>query len=231
MNIIFFGSSKYSVIVAEKIFQTIGLIAVVTIADKPVGRNRVLTPSPVKLFAEENKIPAIITDKLDETIIGKLKEYNADFFVVADYGLIIPQNVLHLPKKACLNVHHSLLPKYRGSTPAPSAILAGEKVSGVSIIVMNNKVDAGDIVAQKMYELKPDETTPSLLTILNSLGGETIVDVLSHFEEYKPKPQDESQATYTKRYTKEDSYIDVNKLPSVDMLDRMIRAFYPWPGV
>jgi methionyl-tRNA formyltransferase len=233
MNIIFFGSSKHSVIVAKKLHETVGLSFIVTIPDKPIGRKQILTPSPVKEFATEQHIPIITAHKLTDDIIEKIEEVHPDFLVVADYGLILPKKILEMPTYAPINVHHSLLPKYRGSSPAPSAILNGDAKTGVSIIIMHEKVDAGDILSQKEYTMKPDETTDSLLTQLNNLGADILIPVIKNFEQYYQKriKQDETKATFTKMMTKTDGYIETTNPPKPEILDRMIRAYYPWPGV
>lgn len=231
MKIVFFGNTKYSVIVAKTLHKAFGLTAVVTIPDRPLGRKKILTPSPVKHFAVTNTIPCLTFDKLDESAIAKIGQLQPDFLIVADYGLILPQRLLTVPKYTALNVHHSLLPKYRGPSPAPAAILRDDKISGVTIIQMTDKVDAGPILAQKEYTLKPDETTDSLLTALNSLGGKLVVDVIKNYSVLTPKSQDESKASMTKHMTKQDGYIDVNNPPSPEQLNRMIRAYYPWPNV
>ncbi len=233
MNIIFFGSSKYSTIVEEKLYQAFGLTAVVTIPNKEAGRGKSLVESPVKTFAAANSIPCITTNKLDKKIIERISSYKPDFLVVADYGLFLPHELLKLPKYAPLNVHHSLLPKYRGPSPAPTAILNGDKVSGVSIIKMTNQVDAGDILAQKKYTLKTDETTDSLLTKLNEIGGEIITSVINDYTAGNAESisQDKSKVTFTKHIQKQDGYIDLTNPPSAEIIDRMIRAYYPWPGV
>ncbi|MBI2430566.1 MAG: methionyl-tRNA formyltransferase [Candidatus Levybacteria bacterium] len=220
MNIIFFGNTKYSVIVAEKLHKNFGLKAVVTIPD-----------SPVKAFALKNNIRVVESRRLDNNTVKQIAHFSPDFLVVADYGLLLPKELLNLPKYAPLNVHHSLLPKYRGPSPVPTAILNGEKISGVTIIKMNEVLDAGDILAQKEYTLKPDETTPNLLTKLNELGGEIIISVINDYIAgyAKPIPQNENDVTFTKRFEKKDGYIDLKNPP--EQLDRMIRAFYPWPGV
>ncbi|MGH7245812.1 MAG: methionyl-tRNA formyltransferase [Candidatus Levyibacteriota bacterium] len=231
MNIVFFGSSLYSTIVAKKLFETGNLSLIVTIPDKKVGRKQILTPSPVKEFANTNNIPVLTTEVLNDKTIEHIAHVHPDFLVVADYGLLLPESLLKLPKYASLNVHHSLLPKYRGPSPAPAAILAGEKYSGVTIIEMAKDLDAGDIVAQQMYELAKDETTQSLLTKLNTLGAEILLPVLEQYVKGRviKNKQDETKAMFTKRYTKEDSYIDSTNPPSTEEIDRMIRAFYPWP--
>lgn len=246
MKIVFFGNTKYSVIVAKKLHNEYGLSSVVTIPDRPIGRKKVLTPSPVKQFALEHNIPVLtgdsfyssseakrsreVSSRQARTInIEEIVSFNPDFLVVADYGLILPKALLQIPKYAPLNVHHSLLPKYRGPSPAPTAILNGDKVSGVTIIKMTSEVDAGPIFAQKEYTLKPDETTDSLLTALNTLGGKLIVDVIKNYGTLKPITQDESAASITKRIAKQDGYIDLANPPTPEKLDRMIRAYFPWP--
>lgn len=238
MNIVFFGNTKYSTIVARTLHDKFGLSAVVTIPDRPIGRARILTPNPVKTFANKNHIPVLTFNKLDSDAIKKItstmKQSNngaIDFLIVADYGLILPQALLTLPKYAALNVHHSLLPKYRGPSPAPTAILNEDEISGVTIIKMTEKVDAGPILAQQEYRLTPTETTESLLTKLNQLGGKLVIEVIQSLTHLEGVNQDDSQATYTSRFTKQDGYIDLDNPPDPKKLDRMIRAFYPWPGV
>lgn len=233
VKVVFFGSSKYSVIVAKNLLERFGLSAVVTTSDKPVGRGKILTPNPVKLFALENHIPVITALRLDGKIAESIKNLSPDFLVIADFGLILPNELLSAPKYAPLNVHHSLLPKYRGPSPAPTAILNGDKISGVTIIKMSEKLDGGEILAQKEYALKPDETTDSLLARLNELGSQIIIPVIEHFKKYEENAikQDESRASFTRKITKEDGYIDLDKPHSPQKLDRMIRAYYPWPGV
>jgi methionyl-tRNA formyltransferase len=233
MKVVFFGNTKYSVIAAEILQKKLGISLVVTIPDKPKGRSRKLTPSPVKQFALKNKLPLLTTDRLDQTTIKSTSKLHPDFIVVSDYGLILPKELLDLPKYASLNIHHSLLPEYRGPSPAPAVILAGEKKSGVTIIKMTEKVDAGDILAQQEYELEKDETTDSLLTKLNTLGGQLIISVIEQFlkESIKPQTQDEAKASYTYRLKKEDGFIDAKNPPDPQTFDRMVRAFYPWPTV
>lgn len=231
MQIIFFGSSKHSTIVAKALHKNIGLAAIVTLPDTPIGRHKTITPNPVKIFAQENNIPFITADKLNNETIEKISRYKPDFLVITDYGRILPKELLVLPKYAPINVHHSLLPKYRGSSPAASAILAGDPVSGVTIIEMNEKVDAGNILAQKEYILKNNETKETLLTTLNTIGAEIIIPVLHEYVKGKinKKHQDESKATFTQKTKKTDGFIDSNNPPSKEQIDRMIRAYYPWP--
>ena len=190
VKIVFFGSSKYSVIVAKKLHEEFGLALIVTTQKF----------SPPEKFAIENKINFKVFDKLDDNAISQIKSYDPDFIVVDDYGKILPVSLLKIPRYDCLNVHHSLLPKYRGPSPAPSAILNGEKITGVTIISMEEQVDAGPVYVQKKYEIKDNDTTDSLLTELNSLGGDLIAQTIKQYiKEYlKPKRQHHSKATFTK---------------------------------
>lgn len=220
LHVVFFGNSQYSLIGAQILQQNIGLTAIVTISN-----------SPVEAFAKQEHIPYLTVQKFAKETLEKIKALKPDFLVVEDYGLILPNELLAIPSIAALNIHHSLLPKFRGPSPAPATILSGEKTSGVTIITMAEKVDAGDIISQETYPLKPDETTDSLLRVLNQLGATKMVDVLQHFQEYKPVSQDGSKATFTSYMKKTDGLVDLANPPAPDMLDRMIRAYYPWPGV
>ena len=222
MVIIFFGNTKYSTIGARIVQTTFPISLIITIPD-----------SPVKDLATKMNIPVVETKKLNEAILDKIKTINPDFLIVEDFGLILPMEFLNLPKYVPLNIHHSLLPKYRGPSPAPTAILNGDKISGVTIIKMDEKVDTGDILAQKEYKLSKNETTDSLLTKLNELGGQLILEVIGQYLKGTQKPllQDNSEATISKRFTKKDGYFDINEPPSPQILDRMIRAYFPWPGV
>lgn len=230
MNIIFFGNTKYSLIGAQTIHNQIGISHIVTIPDRPDKRGR-MQESPLKTFGKENNIPVIEINKITDETVEQIAALKPDFFVVEDYGLILPEKLLEIPQVVALNIHHSLLPKYRGSSPAPTALLNGDKVTGVSVIKMTAQLDAGDILGQKEYEIKPEDTTDSLLVVLNELGGELIVPILKDYANIKAEPQDDSQVVSTKMMKKEDGYIDVNNPPQPEKLDRMIRAYYPWPSV
>ncbi|MBI2338177.1 methionyl-tRNA formyltransferase [Candidatus Daviesbacteria bacterium] len=224
LSIIFFGNTKYSTIGARIINSTHPLSLIIT---------KKLDFNPVKNMAEKLNIPLVETDKLDQTVIERVKKQQPDFLVVEDFGLILPDELLSIPGYASLNIHHSILPKYRGPSPAPFAILNGDKVSGVTVIQMTKEVDAGDLLAQKEYVLSAKENTDSLLTTLNKMGGELLVSVINKYlkREIKPIKQDQSKATYTKHFTKQDGFFDIENPPSPEVLDRMIRAYYPWPGV
>lgn len=223
-TIIFFGNTKYSTIGARIIHSSYPLSLIVT---------KKLTSNPVKQMTDELGIPVIETNQLDEIIMDQIKKIEPDFLVVEDFGLILPTKLLEIPKYAPLNIHHSLLPQYRGPSPAPAAILNGDKISGVTVIKMTQEVDAGDILAQQEYELTPEETTDSLLNKLNEIGGKLLVLVIKQYLEnsIQSTPQDPKKANYTKQFTKEDGYFDIDNPPFPEVLDKMIRAYHPWPGV
>lgn len=231
MNVIFFGSSQYATIDEKALYENFGLSLVVTLPDRENAKTKQHISNPVKQFSLDNNIPCLTTEKITPEIIEKIATYQPDFLVVADFGLILPKALLDLPKKAAINVHHSLLPKYRGPAPVPFAILAGEQILGVTIILMTPKVDAGDMLAQTTYTLLPTDTTDTVLTKLNALGSRLAVHVIQDFDTYfaKRKPQDESKATFTHYMKREDGYVSDKTSP--EQVNRMIHAYYPWPGV
>lgn len=225
MKIVFFGSSKYSLIDEKTLFNAFGLPMVVTTKS---------FPNPVLDFANKNDISTITTDKITDKEIREIKKVEPDFLVVADFRLILPKRLLEIPKKAAINIHHSLLPKYRGPAPVPYAILNGEETVGVTVMLMSEDVDAGDILSQEKYELNSFDTTDTVLTKLNELGGNLAVEVIKDFDKYfeKRTPQDMSQVTFSDYMDRDDGFIDLEKSkPTPEKLDLMIRAYYPWPGV
>ena len=229
-RIIFFGNSKYSVIDAEALHKHFGLSAIVTLPDSINRQTKKPIQCPVNAFAHAHHIPLVEAKKLTPDIIEKVKSFSPDFLVVADYGLILPKSLLSVPLYAPLNVHHSLLPKYRGPAPAPAAILNGDKVSGVSVILMTSGVDEGDVLKQISYELKPDETTDSLLTQLNVLGSQAVIEVIETYlaGAVQVQKQDEKKTTVTKYMSRNDGLIDLSGNPEINW--RKIRAFGTWPG-
>lgn len=157
----------------------------------------------------------------------------ADVGIVADYGVYIPKDVSSFYPKGMLNIHPSLLPKYRGPTPVQSAILSSEAKTGVTIIKIDSQIDHGPILAQKEYEIEKTETSFDLLKKLFNQGASLLEDTLPKYlsRNLIPKPQDDSKATFTRIFVKNDGLIDIENLPNIEKLDNMIRAFYPWPGV
>ena len=232
LKIIFFGTPKEVVPVLENLTKHYDVVAVVTAPDQKAGRKQLLTPPPVKVFAEANNIPVFQPEKLSiPHSLFPIPE--TDLFVVAAYGKIIPNSILELPKLGAINIHPSLLPKYRGATPIQSALLNGEKTSGITIMKMDAEMDHGPILQQIPFTLESTDTFGWLMQSKFAQAANLLPHVLDEYVagKLKPQPQDDSQATYTKMITKEDGYIDIDNPPTLEKLDEMIRAFHPWPTV
>ena len=230
LKIIFMGTPEFGAIILEKLAQTpFKPVLVVTSPDKPEGREQALTSSPVKVVARKYNIPVSQPEKIRD-IVGKLRELNPDLIVVAAFGQILPKEILDIPKRGSLNVHPSVLPKYRGPSPIQSTILDGEEKTGVTIILMDEKMDHGPIIKQQVIRLKGDETFESLSKRLAETGSTLLINTISFWlkEMIESNPQDERDATYTKIFTKEDGEINWRK--SAKQIEREMRAFYPWPG-
>jgi len=223
------GTPEFSVPVLNSLIQNYNIITVVTQPDKKVGRKQELTSSPVKKVALENKIEVLQPDKIDQSFVSEIKEINPDLIVVVAYGFILPQELLNIPKYGVINIHASLLPKYRGASPIQSAILNGDQVTGVSIMLINEKMDQGPILSQSEADIEPGETFSSLHDKLAILGSHLLIDTLPKYlnQEIKPIIQDDTQATYCQKITKDDGKIDWSK-PATE-IETMIRAFDPWP--
>ena len=202
----------------------------VTAPDKPVGRKQAVTPPPVKITAQSYKIPTIQPNKILDSKF-QILDSKPDLIVVASYGQILPKELLNIPKYGCLNVHPSLLPKYRGPSPIQGAILDGEKETGVTIMLMDEGIDTGPILSQRKTAIGLNENSRELHDRLAVLGAELLIDTIPDWIEEKIKllSQNEDEATYTKILTREDGKIDWQKSP--EELDRQIRALNPWPGV
>jgi methionyl-tRNA formyltransferase len=207
------------------------VVAVYTKADKPSGRGRIPLPSQVKKMALRNGLrveePAGFKD---EAIVDHMQSFEPDIIVVASYGHVLPKRVLDMPKQGCLNIHPSLLPKYRGPSPVAGAILNGDSQTGVTVMTVLPKVDSGHILAQLKVAVDQEDTTQSLTPKLFQLGAELLVYTIPRWidGELEPQPQDESKATYTRTYTKDDGRI--NWTTSAIVISRRLRAFTPWPG-
>jgi len=237
IKIVFFGTPEFGAIILKSLIgqQIVGeytIPLVVTALDKPAGRGRQLTASQVKKLASEFGLPVETLQSLkgNTKFISKLKSISPDFIVLASYGKIIPREILEIPTKAPINIHPSLLPKYRGPSPISAAILAGNPSTGVTIMAMNEKMDEGDILAAAKVRISSRDTTESLGTKLANLGATLVLHVLHlmTLDKIQPQPQDSRQATYTKILEKKDGYIDWKKPP--ENLERMTRAYHPWPG-
>lgn len=235
MNILFFGTSDFAVSIPEAIYKAPGLklVGAVTTPDQPVGRKQILTSSPVKQWAEEKQIPVLTPSKFDSNLELQISDLQPDLFVVAAYGKIIPQKILNMPKYGSLGVHPSLLPKYRGASPVQGAILNGEKETGVTIFKMDEKMDNGPIIFQFKEEINQDDTAEDLYNELFKKAGEKLPEILVDYQEGKIRLEEQKHedATFTPILRKEMTFVNLESLPKKEELDRMIRAYYPWPGV
>lgn len=233
--IVFFGTPAFAVPFLEALIHDSGFDVrlVLTQPDRPVGRSRTPQPTPVKVCAEKNRIPCITPETLkDPAIQTKIKEIGSTCFVVVAYGNLLPQSVLDIPSKGSLNVHFSLLPKYRGASPIETAILHGDTETGVTIMLLDAGMDTGDILAQQVMPIAPQETKSTLRAKLTVVGAELLQQTLKKWllDEIKPTKQLESQVVITALIKKEDGIIDWENHNAVT-IDRMIRAYEEWPGV
>ena len=237
LNFVFFGTPDSAAQTLEILKQN-GLIPslIVTAPDKPQGRKLVLTPPPVKIWAEKNSVPVLQPEILDEKF--KLEIDNclprsecSELYVVVAYGKIFPEWLINLPVHGTLNIHYSLLPKYRGASPVQAALLHGEKETAVTIQRMVKELDAGPIVAQEKVEIGPHEKAPELFEKLIAVGNELLIKTLPDYIEgnIKPVEQDHSQATKASKIKKEDGLINLEDNPIKNY--NKFRAYYPWPGV
>ena len=225
-KIVFFGSSRHVIPVIKVLKEKFELSLVITTEQNPFNR--------VPHFCIKNNIKYISVTSLNNSIVnGQLSMVNCQLAVLAYFGLIIPKRVLKIFSKGIINIHPSLLPKYRGPTPVQNAILNGEKVTGVSIIRLDEKVDHGPIIAQKVEKILEDDTADTLYARLFEIGSDLIYQNIKQYikGQLKPQEQDHLKATFTKLLQKNDGLITFDNPPSSVKIDRMIRAFYPWPGV
>lgn len=232
MKIIFMGTPDFAAASLEALIASRHEIqAVVTQPDKPKGRKGELTPSPVKVIAKREGIKVYQPLKVrDEDFVETLRAYNPDVMVVVAFGQIIPLSILKMPKYGCVNIHGSLLPKYRGAAPIQWAVLDGEKETGITTILMDEGIDTGDILLKKTIKIDTDETSGSLFDKLMVLGAETILETLDELEKgsLTPTKQGESPTAYAKMLTKAMGLIDFTK--SAKELDCFVRGMDPWPS-
>lgn len=232
MKIIFFGTPHFVIPVLEILTKKFDVVAVVTAPDQKAGRKQLLAPSPIKQFANEQGIPVFTPTKLSDTT-WQAALPQADFFVVAAYGKIIPPAVLSLPTAGAVNIHPSLLPLYRGPAPITAAIKNGDTQTGISIMLMDEQMDHGPLLKQTYYPLTGNETFDELASAMFSQAALLLPEILEAYQlgNIQPKTQDDIHATYVKIISKQDGYIDVANPPEPQQLDRMIRAYFPWPTV
>jgi len=233
---IFLGSGWESVETLKALYidERFDIVCVITTTDKPVGRKHVLTPSDVKRFADENGIEVFHTEKQTEKYQKALDLFNPELVVCKAFGEIVPSFFLEKPKFKAINVHFSLLPKYRGAVPIQKAILDGEKKTGISIMLMSEGLDEGDVLDMYEEEILPKDTNQTLRERLVTKSAEILGDVLERWVhgEIETKRQDSSRATYCWKedISKKKAHIDW-AIMSPEYIERMVRAFLPWPVV
>lgn len=233
MKIVFMGTPDFAVpalkALAESAKHEVSLV--VTQPDRPRGRSGKPAPSDVKLCAEQYGIPVFQPEKVrEEASVERLRRENADIFVVAAFGQLLPKTILEMPRFGCINIHGSLLPAYRGAAPVQWAVLDGQKEAGDTIMQMNEGLDTGDILMQESIPLSADETAGSLYDKLSSMGGPLLLKALDAIEAgtVTPVPQGDSGTHYAKMLRKEMGNIDWTK--SAEEIGRLVRGLNPWPS-
>ena len=230
-EIVFMGTPDFAVPVLSALIAHHNVIAVVTQPDRPAGRSRQMQQSPVKKLALEHNIPVFQPEKLRRPeAIDELKQWQPDVYVVAAFGQILPQVVLDIPARGSINVHASLLPRWRGAAPIHAAIRAGDAETGITIMKMDAGLDTGPMLTQRSVPIAPDETGQSLHDKLAQLGAELLIDTLPGYLDgsIQPQPQDDALATYAPTIKKEEGIIDWTQ--DAIAIERLIRAFTSWPG-
>lgn len=236
-NIIFFGTSELAIPSLKSLMDDprFKILGIVTQPDRPTGRHAELTASPVKQFVTDSSVGMTIKqpEKLkDEAFVSWIKDVGptCDAFVIISYGKILPQWLLELPRRGTVNVHPSLLPRWRGPSPIQAAIAAGDPVTGVTIMLIDAEMDHGPILAQAEEVMHPEDTGDFMHDRLAELGAQMLPDILSgHIAgNIRPKEQDHDLTTFCKILTREDGKLDLTK--SSKELERLVRAYHPWPG-
>jgi len=233
MRVVFMGSADVSCVMLEALLCAPGITVagVVTQPDRPAGRNRQLTPCPGKLKAVSHNLPVISPEKVNsEESLAQLVMWAPDVIVVVAYGQFLGKRLLALPPHGCINIHLSLLPRHRGAAPVQWAIALGDTVSGVTAILMDQRMDSGDILGQVEAPILPDDTADALYDRLTPLGADLLVRVLAEIDagRIQRTPQDAVRVTFAPKLKKEDGHIDWT-LPAVVIAQR-VRGFNPWPS-
>jgi len=230
-TIVFMGSPEFAVPVLRTLHDSYRIAGVVTQPDRPSGRGQTLKPPPVKELALELNLSFIQPPRLREPeALDQLRRWAPDVIVVAAFGQILRQEVLNLPPSGCVNVHASLLPRWRGAAPIQAAILHGDSQTGVTIMCMDTGIDTGAVLRQRAIPIKDNETAGELSQRLAVLGAELLIETLPGYLSGRivPQPQDDAAATYAAILSKEDGRLDFSR-PAAE-LERQVRAFQPWPG-
>jgi len=232
LKIIFMGTSPFAKTVLESLVETkYDIVSVFTRPDKKSGRDQSVRGSAVKEFARSKNLEISTPEKLDTDAIKNIKEKKPDLIIVVAYGKILPKAILEIPCYGALNIHGSLLPKYRGPSPIQNAILNGETETGITIIKMDVGVDTGEILVKKEIRIKPDELAPDLSNRLADLAAQAILETIRAWtgSQIKSQKQDEKQASYCQLIERNDGQIIWNE--SAENIYNKYRALYPWPGI
>lgn len=230
MRIVFMGTPDFAVPCLEKLISEYEVAGVFTQPDKPVGRKQVLTPPPVKVLAQEHNIPVYQPERIKNSdAVDIIKSLNADVIIVVAYGKILPKEVLDAAPLGCINVHASLLPKYRGAAPIQWAVLDGEEETGVCIMQMDEGLDTGDVLLVKKTKIDINETSEELFERLSVIGADALIETLKLIEngEVKRTPQPEGSFKYAKMISKDLCPIDWNK--SALEIHNKVRGLQTWP--
>ena len=241
MKFIFFGTPRFAaIIVGGLINQGFLPSAVVTNPDRPTGRKKIITPPPVKIICRKLNplLPILQPEKIDDDFLNQLRKYDVDFFLVAAYGKILPKSLIDIPRYGTIGIHPSLLPKLRGATPIQSAILSGLQTTGITLFLIDEKMDHGPIISMKSFDIYASDNAESLSDRLAILSKEMIVEIMPNISSLTTHPQNESEATYVSKFTTNDAYISPEELEkayegiedSAESVNRKIRGFYPEPG-
>lgn len=230
-RVVCMGSPQFAVPTLRALAEHYPVVGVVTQPDRPAGRGRKVTPPPVKVVAQELGLPVMQPRRLRAPeAFEQLQAWAPDIIVVAAYGQILRPNVLALPRYGCINVHASLLPRWRGASPIQHAILAGDRETGVTIMLMDEGLDTGPILSQRAMPIEPEDTGATLSEKLARLGAALLLETLPEYLSgaLQPRPQPEEGITYAPLLKKEDGRLDFQK--PAEVLARQVRAFDPWPG-
>lgn len=225
------GTPDFAIPTLQALLTHYDVIGVVTQPDRPAGRKNEPTPPPVKRLAEAHNIPVFQPEKLrSKEAIAHLATWEADLFIVAAFGQILPKRVLDLPRFGCINVHGSLLPRWRGAAPIHASIRHGDTETGITIMLMDEGLDTGDMLTKRATPITPQDTAQTLHDRLAHIGAELLVETIQPYlaGEIAPQKQEESLVTYAPQITKEEGRIDWSQ--SAQSIERLVRAFTPWPS-
>ena len=242
MSYVFFGTPEFAAIVLRKLVEAkIPPSLAITNPDRPFGRKKIITPPPTKLLANKYNI-AVAQPEVLSNFKFEIRNSKFDFFVVAAYAKILPKEILQIPRLGVIGIHPSILPKYRGPTPIQSVILNNEKETGVTLYLLDEKVDHGEIIAARSYKLDGNETYEKLMKKLAELGADLLIKTIPEFMagHLTPEKQDETKAAYTKKFKTDDGFVDPQMLQNsilgknpeeAELILRKIKALNPEPGV